>query len=134
MVKYSSNAVSLCELQSFQLPQDFIQGMDPRPLTMFYENGLLILEYHSFVSKRSKLRISMFAHNGLIDPASRSVDRSFPKFNVLVHCILCTIYSFISPHWTQTTTSPNTKLHSHYHPLSTKVSYSMNISLSLSQN
>ena len=65
----SCNPVFFCGVQSFQLAQDFIDGMYPRPLTMFYEIGLLILEYHFSLSKRSKLRISMFAHNGLIEPS-----------------------------------------------------------------
>jgi len=59
-------------------------------LLCFIKIGQLILGYHSSFSKRSKLRTCVFAHNGLIDPASRSVDQSFPKVNLLVYCILST--------------------------------------------
>ena len=57
-------------------------------LPCFIKIGQLILGYHPSVSKRSKLRTSMFARNGLIDPASRSVDRSFPKY-ILSYTVYC---------------------------------------------
>ena len=38
MVKDSCNAVSLCQLKSFQLAHDFIQGTQTCLLTMFCEN------------------------------------------------------------------------------------------------